>query len=249
MATSDIIKRVRAELAGSATDIPLYKRLKTAIEAVILSNELHAGERLPGERALAESLGLSRVTVRKSFALLEEDGLLARRHGARTEVASKVEKTLSNLTSFSEDIRSRGMEPGCIWLSKQMSRPSPTEMMALGIGSNESILRMQRIRTADGKPIAVEIASVPQRFLPAPELVGHSLYDALEKRGYLPQRAIQRMRTRSASQEDSDRLSCPPLTPLLVTERRCFLPQGDVVEYCETRYRGDVYDFVFELRR
>ncbi|MAM12940.1 MAG: GntR family transcriptional regulator [Rhizobiaceae bacterium] len=249
MAATDIIERVRIALADSSADIPLYKRLKAALEQVILSNALHAGERLPGERILADALGLSRVTVRKSFALLQEDGLLSRRHGARTEIASKVEKTLSTLTSFSEDIRSRGMEPGCIWLSKLISRPSPTEMMALGIGGSEQILRMQRIRTADGKPLAIEIASVPQRYLPSPDLVKNSLYEALETRGFLPQRAIQRMRTRAASREDSERLACPPAAPLLVTERRCFLAQGEVVEYCETRYRGDVYDFVFELQR
>ncbi|PRX11197.1 UNVERIFIED_ORG: GntR family transcriptional regulator [Martelella mediterranea] len=249
MSAPEIIERIRIELAESTTDIPLYKRLRVALESVILANDLHAGERLPGERRLADALGLSRVTVRKSLTLLEDDGLLSRRHGARTEVASKVEKTLSTLTSFSEDIRSRGMKPGCIWLSKFVSRPSPTEMMALGIGYSENILRMQRIRTADEKPIAIETASVPERYLPAPELVGNSLYEALEARGFLPQRAIQRMRTRTASREDSKHLSCPSAAPLLVTERRCFLSHGEVVEYCETRYRGDVYDFVFELKR
>ncbi|WP_174803366.1 GntR family transcriptional regulator [Martelella limonii] len=249
MTTPDIVEDLRRELAGLSANMPLYKRLKTAIEHIILSNALHAGERLPGERILAEALGLSRVTVRKSFALLEEDGLLARRHGARTEVASKVEKTMATLTSFSEDIRARGMEPGCRWISKAMSRPSPSEMMALGVGGGDPVLRMKRVRTADGKPIAIETSSVPQRYLPAPELVGDSLYEALQSRGFLPQRAIQRLRARPASQEDCRHLDCPPATPLLVTERRCFLSDGEVVEYCETRYRGDVYDFVFELQR
>ncbi|WP_176085304.1 GntR family transcriptional regulator [Martelella sp. HB161492] len=240
---------LRQDLGQSSPDIPLYKRLKSALEGIILSNALKAGETLPGERALAEALSLSRVTVRKSFALLEEEGLLLRRHGARTEIGSRVEKSLSTLTSFSEDIRARGMEPGCLWISKIITRPSPTEMMALGLGAHEMVMRMRRVRTADEKPIAVETATIPQRFLPAPDMVKESLYEALAARGFLPDRAVQRMRARPATAEDARYLSCPPASPLLVTERRCFLAGGEVVEYCETNYRGDVYDFVFELQR
>jgi GntR family transcriptional regulator len=57
------------------------------------------------------------------------------------------------------------------------------------------------------------------------------------------------MRSRGASAEDAGHLHCEPGAPLLMTERRCFLADGQIVEYCETRYKGDVYDFVFELQR
>jgi GntR family transcriptional regulator len=249
MASENLIELVGKELNLTASDVPLYKRLKSAIEAAIRSNALKAGAVLPGERVLAETLSLSRVTVRKALALLEEEGLLNRRHGFRTEVGSRVEKSLSTLTSFSEDIRARGQTPGCIWLFKQISRPSPAEMMALGIANNANVVRMKRVRTADDVPIAVEISAVPARFLSSPDIVRDSLYEALEMRGFLPQRAIQRMRVRAASAEDAGHLDCEPGAPLLMTERRCFLADGQIVEYCETRYKGDVYDFVFELKR
>ncbi len=249
MATDELIDVIGRELQASASDLPLYKRLKLAMETAILSNTLKAGAVLPGERVLAETLSLSRVTIRKALALLEEEGFLNRRHGFRTEVGSRVEKSLSTLTSFSEDIIARGLTPGCIWLSKQISRPSPTEMMALGVAGNSNILRMKRIRTADGVPIAVEISTVPVRFIPSVNLVGDSLYQALEARGFLPQRAVQRMRSRAASAEDAQYLDCDAGAPLLMTERRCFLGDGQIVEYCESRYKGDVYDFVFELTR
>ena len=249
MAATDLINLVGKELDLTASDIPLYKRLKAAIEAAIRSNALKAGAVLPGERVLAETLSLSRVTVRKALALLEEEGVLNRRHGFKTEIGSRVEKSLSTLTSFSEDIIARGLVPGCIWLSKQISRPSPTEMMALGIAGNSNILRMKRIRTADAVPIAVETSAVPIRFLPSAEMVKDSLYEALGARGFLPQRAVQRMRSRAASVEDAQYLHCDAGAPLLMTERRCFLGDGQIVEYCESRYKGDVYDFVFELQR
>lgn len=249
MATDGLIEFVGKEFRATASDLPLYKRLKAAIETAILSNALKSGAVLPGERVLAETLSLSRVTVRKALALLEEEGFLNRRHGFKTEIGSRVEKSLATLTSFSEDIIARGLVPGCIWLSKQISRPSPAEVMALGVAGNSNVLRMKRIRTADGVPIALETSTVPVRFLPSADIVNDSLYEALEARGFLPQRAVQRMRSRGASEEDAQHLGCSVGAPLLMTERRCFLADGQIVEYCESRYKGDVYDFVFELRR
>ena len=249
MQRSRTIELVAAELQWAADDAPLYKKLKSAIEKAILSNTVKSGAVLPGERVLAEELGLSRVTVRKALGLLAEEGLLNRRHGFKTEVGSRVEKSLSTLTSFSEDIMARGQIPGCLWLSKEISRPSPAEMMALGIAGNAHVLRMKRVRTADEIPVALETCAVPTRFLPSADLMGTSLYEALDKRGYMPQRAIQRMRSRAATDDDASHLQCERGAPLLMTERRCFLGDGQIVEYCETRYKGDIYDFVFELRR
>jgi GntR family transcriptional regulator len=249
MAADSVIDLVGKALGETSPDVPLYKRLRAALETVIRSNAVKAGAVLPGERVIAETLSLSRVTVRKALALLEDQGLLNRRHGSKTEIGSRVEKSLATLSSFSEDIRARGQEPGCVWLSKQISRASPVEMMALGIAANANVVRMKRVRTADGVAIAVEQSAVPTRFLPSPDMVDNSLYEALEARGFLPQRAVQRMRSRGASAEDAGYLHCEPGAPLLMTERRCFLADGQIVEYCETRYKGDVYDFVFELRR
>lgn len=237
------------EMKKAASDQPLYRQLKSALETALRINSLRPGAVLPGERVLAEALSLSRVTVRKALSLLADEGTLNRRHGFRTEIGARVEKSLATLTSFSEDIRARGLIPGCLWISKEISQPSPTEMMALGISGNAGVLRMKRVRTADGAPMAVEVATVPARFLPSPELVGDSLYEAMNKRGLMPQRAIQRMRSRPASIDDARHLACEAGAPILATERRCFLADGQVVEYCETRYKGDIYDFIFELHR
>ncbi|OLP58861.1 GntR family transcriptional regulator [Xaviernesmea oryzae] len=249
-----LVAEIERALAEASAEGPLYKRLKSALEQAIrgggrAGDALRAGAVLPGERVLAAELGLSRVTVRKALSLLDEEGLISRRQGSRTEIGARVEKSLSTLTSFSEDIRARGQTPGCVWLFKQMARPSSAEMMALGIAGHAPVLRMKRVRLADGLPIAVETSAVPARFLPTPETVGDSLYEALSARGLMPERAVQRMRARAAAPEDALHLACDPGAPILATERRCFLADGQIVEYCETRYKGEVYDFVFELRR
>jgi GntR family transcriptional regulator len=244
-----MIETLRREFGAAPADAPQYRRLKLAIERAIAERVIRGGAMLPGERVVADALSLSRVTVRRAFALLESEGLLSRRHGARTEVTARVEKALPALTGFSEDIRARGLTPGCVWLSKRIVRPSPAEAMALGVGGDARVVRMRRVRTADGTPIAIEQAAVPTAFLPEPGLVGDSLYETLAPLGFQPQRALQRMRAEVATPEDARLLRCPVGSPILFTERRCFLADNRVVEHCETRYRGDVYEFLFELRR
>jgi|SRR6185312_6822582 len=249
MEQTALLARLRDGVGEQDAGLPRYKRLRGAIAELVATGVLKPGALLPGERVLADALGLSRVTVRTAIAALVEEGLVRRQHGSKTEIASHVEKSLTALTSFSEDMSSRGLKPGGVWISRDICRPSPTEMMALGLSGQHQVLRLKRLRTADGAPMAIETATVPARFLPSPDLIGDSLYTALDALGALPQRAVQRMRSRPATPLDAELLQVEPGAPLLVMERRCFLADGQIVEFTETRYRGDVYDFVLELRR
>lgn len=246
MDRSEIVEYLRRSLAEASDERPLYRRLRDGLELAISEDRLAKGTFVPSERVLANELGLSRVTVRKAIDELSERGLLIRRHGSKTEVASRVEKALSGLSGFSEDIRSRGMEPGARWLSRKITTPSPTEVMALGISPTEQLVRLERLRLADAQPIALERAAVIRTFLPSAELVRDSLYEALAKRNALPKRALQRMRAGVVNEREADLLECPPCTPIFIVERRCFLDDGRIVEFTETRYHGDRYDFVIE---
>lgn len=249
MTPDALLDHLKQQIAEDGTGRPLHRRLEHALEQAIAGSLLGRGAVLPSERAMSDALSVSRVTVRKALEGLVGSGLLNRRRGSRTEVGPRVEKSLARLTSFSEDMLSRGLEPGGIWLSKQVTRPGPSEMMALGLPNSEQILRLKRIRTADGMPIAIETAAVPTRFLPSPERIADSLYRALAEAGFMPDRAVQRLHSAPATAEDVRLLKCPPSTALLVMERRCFLADSQIVEFTETRYRGDVYDFVVELAR
>jgi GntR family transcriptional regulator len=244
-----ILDFIGRHMADGSSAEPLYRRLKSALGEAVNSALLKRGAVIPSERTLCRNLGISRVTVRKAIEELVDDGVLHRRHGAKTGVSARLEKSLSTMSSFSEDMRWRGLSPGCIWISKEICRPSPAEMMALGLTGAEEVARLKRIRTADGTPIAIETARLPARFLPRPEEVKDSLYEALDSRGAMPVRAIQRMQSSPISEEEARLLHAPAQISLLVVERRCFLPDGQIVEFTETRYRGDVYDFVIELRR
>jgi len=91
--------------------LPLYQQLQRAIREAINSHVLAPDDALPAERQIAAELSVSRITVRKAIDGLVEEGLLVRRQGSGNFVCSRIEKNFAKLTSFSEDMRSRGRSP------------------------------------------------------------------------------------------------------------------------------------------
>ena len=246
--SSDLYQFLISHLEDSDDVKPLYRKLSAAVAAALKSDVLPASSHLPSERKLSGKLGLSRVTVRRALDELQATGLLQRRQGARTSVARRLEKTLSALTGFSEELRARGLEPGQRWIARQTVSPTPAESMALGTSPSDQIIRLVRVRTADGLPIAIERAAVPKLLLPTSDLVKHSLYAALAASGAAPVRGIQRIRAGTMSKADAELLETEPGSPMLVVERRCFLEDGRPVEFTESRYNGEHYDFSTELK-
>ena len=125
---------------------PLYQRLQDALRSAIQTRALRPNEALPAERDLAEDLSISRITVRKALDGLVEEGLLTRKQGAGTFVASRVEKNFSKLTSFSEDMAARGLVVSSTWVSRTRTAVTPEEAMALGLSPGSAVYRFVRGR-------------------------------------------------------------------------------------------------------
>jgi GntR family transcriptional regulator len=230
---------------------PLYQQLHHALRDAITDSRLSAEEALPPERELAEEFGVSRITVRKALDALVEDGLLTRRQGAGTFVAARpearVEKSFSKLSSFSEDMISRGRKPESVWLSRSSGAVTPEESLTLGLSPGTQVYRFNRIRYADGEPMALEYSTVPGFCLPSETAVDESLYEALGRCSARPVRALQRLRAVLFLGEKAKLLGVPEGSPGLLIERRGFLRDGRPVEFTQSYYRGDAYDFVAEL--
>jgi GntR family transcriptional regulator len=158
-----------------------------------------------------------------------------------------VEQPLSRLSSFTDDMRARGLVPSARVLARSAGPASPSESMALGLSPGEPVSRLQRLRLAGGVPMAIEHAVVPARFLPDPHLVEDSLYAALAARGHMPRRALERLHAVLLSPEQARLLKVAPGSAALYIERRSFMESGAAVEFTASYYRGDAYDFVAEL--
>lgn len=230
---------------------PLYLQLQRRIAEAIASGRLSPGDSLPVERDMAAMTGLSRVTVRNAIQALVAGGQLVQRRGSGTFVARKVERleqALSLLTSFTEDMARRGRTVDSQWLSRRIDAPAPEEVMALGLGGEERVARLERVRRSDGVPLAIERASIPASILPDPGAVEGSLYLALERLGSRPVRAVQRISAANLGPHDADLLGVTPGVAGLKIERIGYLPSGRVVEFTRSLYRGDAYDFAVELK-
>jgi GntR family transcriptional regulator len=230
---------------------PRYVQLYRHIAAAIADGRLDPGSQLPPERDLAELAGVSRVTVRQAVAQLVADGLIDQRRGAGSFVRAqgpKLEHTLSTLTSFTDYMLARGMTSSSVVLARGLFVPTPDESIALGIPQTEPVARVERLRSADGVPMAVERSSLPVDILPAPEKVETSLYALLRETGGAPTRAIQRISAVNLAADEARMLNLAIGAAVLRIDRTGYLPSGRPIEFTRGLYRSDIYDFVAELR-
>jgi GntR family transcriptional regulator len=232
---------------GESSSLPLYQQLQRALREAIDRGILGADDALPAERDLAIDFGISRITVRKAIDGLANEGLLVRRQGSGTFVRGRVEKNFSMLTSFSEDMRARGRNPRSDWLKRSSGTVTPEEALTLRSSPGTRVFRFHRLRFADDAPMSIEYATVVATCLPSLEAVESSLYEALEQTGNRPVRALQRLRAVLLTREQAELLRAKPGDAGLLVERLGFLESGEAVEFSQSYYRGDTYDFVAEL--
>jgi len=233
-------------LDGSG-NLPLYLQLQRALRAAIDSRLLATDDALPAERELAADFKVSRITVRKALAGLVAEGLLMRRQGSGNFISARVEKNFGMLTSFSEDMRSRGRTPRSVWLKRSNGMVTPEEALALRVSPGTRVYRFQRLRYADDSPMAIEFATLIGTVLPSLDVVQESLYETLERFGQRPVRALQRLRAVLLTAEQASLLNAKEGDAGLLVERLGSLRDGRAIEFSQSYYRGDVYDFVAEL--
>ena len=226
---------------------PLYMQLQRNMREAVESRALAPESMLPTERTSAETLNISRVTVRKAVENLVREGLLTRRQGAGTFVAGRIEKNFAKLSSFTEDMEARGRKPSSQWILKDRGAVTPDESLTLGLSPGTPVYRFQRLRMADGEPMALEISTIPAFAIGELDRVGVSLYAALDETGHRPVRALQRLRAIPFTGEVARKLGIPEGSAGLFIERRGYLETGQTVEITQSYYRGDAYDFVAEL--
>ena len=226
---------------------PLYGQITTAIREAINSRVLKPNDTLPPERELADLFAVSRITIRKAISELVNEGVLDSRHGSGTYVHSKVEKNFAQLNSFSEEMESRGMVPSSIWLNRSAGNVRPEEALTLRASPGTPVYRFKRIRMADDAPMSIESTTILSSCLWSEEAVEHSIYAALLETGNRPVRALQRLSALILDDERATMLGASAGDAGLLVERVGFNKAGVAIEFSQSYYRGDTYDFVAEL--
>jgi GntR family transcriptional regulator len=162
---------------------PKGTQLRSIMEDLI--GALKPGDPLPSERELAERYDVARMTVRAEITRLAAEGMVARVQGRGTFVAEARVAQAAALSSFTEDMRARGLTAGSQVLGQSTEPADDGVARRLEIASGTPVVRVRRVRTADGEPMALEEAFLPaERFgaLADEDLEGASLFTVLEER-------------------------------------------------------------------
>jgi GntR family transcriptional regulator len=217
-----------------------------------LVDDLGVGAAIPPERRLAAELGISRPTLRAAIEELVREGLLLRRHGSGTYVAEPKIALPLTMTSFSDDMRQRGMRPDSRVLSFTEEAAGAKLGARLKISPVERTWAIRRLRLADDETMAIEFLHVPRRIAPTltrRDLEGHSFYDLLASRyGITVAAGTQTIEPTVTNDEEAAVLGVPVHAPAFLFERTSTSDQGEVVEFVRSIYRGDRYRLVTELR-
>ena len=217
-----------------------------------LIQRLGVGNAIPSERQLSVDLGVSRLTVRAALDDLAREGYLVRRRGSGTYVQQpKISQELT-MTSFSEDMRRRGMLPGSRTLSMSSTLAGARLGRFLQVSPSEAILVIKRLRLADGETMAIETLHLPEALVPglsAKDLAG-SFYDLLAERyGIAIASGTQAIEPTVTNEEESSALGVPLHSPAFLFERTSRDQLDRTVEFVHSVYRGDRYRIVTELSR
>jgi len=143
---------------------PLHSTVTESLRQMIISGDIPVDDRLPTEPVLAKNLGVSRATLREALNQLEGEGLIYRIHGLGTFIKSKTPSIALSLTiprSITEMLNSLGLNPGTELMKVTNELIFPDDVERLNAPPGSKVFRIERIRTANGQPVAYTIDIVP----------------------------------------------------------------------------------------
>lgn len=227
-----------------SSPVPLYYQLAQAIEAAIHSGELAPGDRFENELALAKRLTLSRPTTRRAIQEVVDKGMLVRKRGVGTQVVQNPVHRRVELTSLFDDLARAGQEPTTELLEYRSGVADSDVAVELNLAADHEVVTIQRLRRANGEPLAVMTNYLPIELAPsADELEVSGLYQALRTRGVHIRLARQRIGAKQATKTEARLLDEKPGGPLLTMTRTAFDDSGRAVEFGSHCYRASRYYF------
>lgn len=228
----------------------LYQEIEQWLRAKVMAGR--EGDALPSEADLAAQFGVSRMTSRQAMQNLASEGLVRRQRGSGTFIAPRpMHRHAGPLMNFTSDMRRRGLAASSKLISAELREGTQSETESLRLPQGARVVAIQRLRLADGTPMAIEDTRLTPECASvlASDLETGSLHDALRMLGRVPTTALSWISARTATSSEASLLKVPARAPLLV-ERRIISDQNDTpLEFTTTAYDAAKYviDAVFTL--
>ena len=206
-------------------------------------------DRLPSERSLSEEFSVNRRTLRNALDVLQQRGLIERRQGSGTFVASpRFERKAAEFFPFTEGIRHRGFEPGSQIISLQRLLVSSSVAEKLELTDEDEVWRFHRLRSVNGEPLLVETFSLPANMAPEMDtfdLSERSVYEVLESEyGVIVGHARLSIEAVAISEFEAELLRVSIGSPAMLERHLAFDMGGRPVDYGYDVYRGDRVRFI-----
>jgi GntR family transcriptional regulator len=244
------------EMIDPDDGLPRYYQLANILREGISIGKFAAHQPIPSERQLEGLYSVSRTTIRQAIDLLIRQGFLYRSHGRGTFVSpQKLQKGISELTSFSEDMKQRGLIPGQKILEIGYIHPSEQVRTHLELPATvEEVLCIERLRLGNEVPMGLQTS---YNVLPEGQTITRtemeeygSLYKILQEKFHLiPTEADETLEVTLATPREAALLEISPGSPLLLSERTTYSQARRVIEFVKILYRGDRYRYIAKLTR
>jgi GntR family transcriptional regulator len=232
---------------------PLYFQISERLREKI-TGEMNPGEKIPSENELIAEYAVSRNTVREAIDTLIKQGLVQRVKGKGTFViGDRLQTGLSHLASFTEEIQRLGMRPSSRLLKLQRILPPSKIGNKLQLAEGREVFLVERLRLANGKPMALNASYHPCDLLPTldqEDVCNGSIYHLIETKYHLSiGYAKQFLKPTIATEYEAELLQVKTGSALLQVEGVAYLVNDTPFEFATLLYRGDLYEFPIQAVR
>jgi GntR family transcriptional regulator len=235
--------------------IPYYAQLKDGLRAQIESGNWRPGDLLPGEAELCRQFDVSRTVVRQALKELTYEGLVVRRKGKGTFVASPkfTESHIQELSGFFKDMLDLGHTPFSQVLRQEIIPADPVVAERLGLKTGAPVVQIDRLRFVEDDPLVLVTTYLPYQLCPQlveADLTHRSLYEFLETVcGLKLARGRRTIEAVAADEYQAGLLRIEPGAPLILLDSVSYLEDDTPIEYYKALHRGDRSRFEVELIR
>ena len=232
-----------------SSPVPLYFQVASRLQQLIEDGDLPVGGRLENEIELADRLGVSRPTMRRAIQYLVERGMLVRKRGVGTQIVHPKVRRPVELSSLYDDLVKAGQQPRTEIKLLEIRTAPDAVAEALGIPFGSDINWLERLRYADGEPLALmhNVVPVDVLMLRRSDLEERGLYELLRAAGHIPRMANQIVGAKSATPAEAKLLGESRGAPMLTMTRTAWDAAGRAVEYGSHIYRANLYSFELTL--
>jgi GntR family transcriptional regulator len=225
---------------------PTYIKIKNNIQHLITSGKYQPGDKLPSEAELSTAFKVSRITIRLALKELLNQGAIYSKQGKGSFVSLPTMSNISGFRSFSEDTRSKGLEPSSIILQTESILADEHIASHLKINANDPIFVLKRIRLSNNTPVVVEIAHIPLTSFPnfGDHEISNSIFQIFRGvYGVTPAWTDNQIQAIPASDEIASHLQIHLNDPVLKITCTDYTDSFMVIEYVVSYYCGNSYTF------